>query len=224
MPVRTDRIEIDVRYMPVEEAGGDYCQVHFLNENVCYITICDVTGHGIGAALLSTRVSSEVRHNVLSGKSPADILDALNTFIYGNFVEAGLFLTFLVVRIDLATREITWSGAGHPSPILLRTDGTTARLRSQNLMIGVRTQCLMPEPEHRIRVAPGDRVLIYTDGLTEVFDSTGSELGDCGLVDFVVNARSDDLFRMTDRILEQIVSFQHGPATDDRTLILVGIK
>lgn len=224
LPVRTDRIEVDVRYLPVDEVGGDYCQVRFPSENICYITICDVTGHGIGAALLATRVSSEVRHSVLSGKSPADVLDALNRFVCENFVEAGLFLTFLVVRIDLANREITWSGAGHPSPILLRTDGTTARLASQNLMLGVQPQCLAPEPEHRDHLEPGDRVLIYTDGVTELFDSTGSELGEGGLAALAVNATSDDLFGMTERILDQIVAFQHGPATDDRTLILVGIK
>jgi serine phosphatase RsbU (regulator of sigma subunit) len=224
LPVRTDRIEVDVRYLPVDEVGGDYCQVRFPSENICYITICDVTGHGIGAALLATRVSSEVRHSVLSGKSPADVLDALNRFVCENFVEAGLFLTFLVVRIDLANREITWSGAGHPSPILFRTDGTTARLASQNLMLGVQPQCLAPEPEHRDHLEPGDRVLIYTDGVTELFDSTGSELGEGGLAALAVNATSDDLFGMTERILDQIVAFQHGPATDDRTLILVGIK
>jgi serine phosphatase RsbU (regulator of sigma subunit) len=169
LPVRTDRIEVDVRYLPVEEVGGDYCQVRFPSEDVCYITICDVTGHGIGPALLASRVSSEVRHSVLLGKSPSEVLDALNRFVCGNFVEAGLFLTFLAVRIDMATREVTWSGAGHPSAILIHTDGTVLRLASQNLM-------------------------------------------------------SADLFGMADRILEQIGAFQDGPATDDRTLILVGVK
>lgn len=224
-PVRTDRIDVDVRYLPVEEVGGDYCQVSFPKENVCYITICDITGHGIGAALLATRVSSEVRHGALLGKSPVEILDALNRFICEHFAEAGLFLTFLAARIDLASGEITWSGAGHPSPILLRADGTTVeRLASQNLIIGVRPQCLATEPEHRTCLEAGDRILFYTDGMTEIFDSTGSELGEVGLANLAVNAMSDDLFGMTDRILEQIMTFQHGPTVDDRTLIACGIK
>jgi phosphoserine phosphatase RsbU/P len=225
MPVRTDRVEVDVRYLPVEGIGGDYCQVFFVGDDVCYITISDVTGHGIGSALLATRVSSEVRYSVLLGKSPAEVLDALNRFVYGNFADAGLFLTFLAVRIDLPTGDINWSGAGHPSPILVRADGTTVvRLESQNLMIGVQLQCLAAEPEHRIRLERGDRVLIYTDGVTEVFDSTGSELGESGLAGLVVEAMSDDLFGMTDRILGGVVEFQPGPATDDRTLILLGLR
>jgi sigma-B regulation protein RsbU (phosphoserine phosphatase) len=224
LPVQTDRIDVDVRYLPVEQVGGDYCQVRFPSDDVYYITMCDVTGHGIGAALLATRVSSEVRHSVLSGKPPAQVLDALNRFVCDNFGDAGLFLTFLAVRIDVANREITWSGAGHPSGILLRPDGTTAWLASQNLMIGVQPECLGTEPEHRVHLAAGDRVLLYTDGLTEVFDSSGSELGESGLAAIAVSERSDDLFGMTDSILERIHAFQHGPATDDRTLILIGLK
>ena len=91
-------------------------------------------------------------------------------------------------------------------------------------MIEVRPRCLVAEPEHRARLEPGDRVLIYTDGVTEVFDSAGAELGESGLIGFTRNAMSRDLFVMTDRILEQITAFQHGPVTDDRTLILSGIK
>lgn len=224
-PVHSDRIDVDVRYLPVDEVGGDYCQVRFSSEDVCYVTVCDVTGHGIGAALLATRVSSEVRHAVLSGQSPAEVLDALNTFVCADFADAGLFLTFFALRIDLAARRITWSGAGHPSPILLRGDDSTALpLVSQNLMIGVRGECLAAEPEHRLPIAAGDRILLYTDGVTEIFDGTGSELGQDGLVRLLRNAGSDDVFGMTDRLLEQIGRFQPGPATDDRTLILAGIK
>src|SRR3990170_2384727 len=57
-PVRHERIHVDVRYVPVEGVGGDYCQVDFCDRQTCYITICDVTGHGIGSALLATRVSN----------------------------------------------------------------------------------------------------------------------------------------------------------------------
>jgi len=219
-PVRTDRLDVDVRrYLPVEGVGGDYCQIRFPSEDVCYITVWDVTGHGIGAALLATRVSSEVRHGVLS-----ELLDGLNRFVCDHFADAGLFLTFVAVRIDLARRELTWSGAGHPSPILLSPDGATAALASQNLMIRVQPECLATEPEHRRRLDPGNRVLIYTDGVTEVFDSTGSELGERGLAAIAVSARSGDVFSTTDRILERISAFQAGPAADDRTLILLAVQ
>jgi phosphoserine phosphatase RsbU/P len=224
-PARTDRAEVDVRYQPLAGVGGDYCQMHFPSENVCYITMCDVTGHGVGAALLATRVSSEVRHRVHSEVSPVEVVDGLNRFVCENFAAAGLYLSFFAARIDLAGREITWSGAGHPSPILVRADGrTVVRLASQNLMIGVLPQCLAAEPEHRSPLEQGDRILFYTDGVTEVFDATGAELGEEGLAGFMLEAMTVRVSGMIDRILEQVTAFQHGPVADDRTLIVIGIR
>jgi phosphoserine phosphatase RsbU/P len=221
LPLRTDRMEADVRYQPVHGVGGDYCQMHLPSEDVCYVTMCDVTGHGIGAALLATRVSSEVRYSVHSGRSPAEVVDGLNRFVWENLRTAGLLLTFFVARLDLARGEIAWSGAGHPSPILVRADGrTVARLASQNLIIGVLPECLAAEPEHRSRLERGDRILFYT----EVFDATGAELGEEGLVALMREAMTAGVFGGIDHILEQIAAFQHGPVTDDRTLILFGAR
>jgi phosphoserine phosphatase RsbU/P len=224
-PARTDRAEIDVRYEPLAGVGGDYCQVHFPGEHVCYVTMCDVTGHGIGAALLATRVSSEVRQSVHLGGSPVEVVDRLNRFVYEHFRGSGLLLTFFAARIDLAGQEITWSGAGHPSAILARADGRTiVRLASQNLIIGVLPDCLSAEPEHRTRLDAGDRVLFYTDGVTEVFDTSGAELGEEGLARIMLEEMPAGVPGMLDRILQQVAGFQEGAVTDDRTLILFGSK
>lgn len=224
-PIRTDRAEVDVRYEPLDGVGGDYCQVHFPSEDVCFVTMCDVTGHGVGAALLATHVSSSVRRSVHSGHTPVEVVDGLNRLVYEDFADAGLFLTFFAARIDLVSREIVWSGAGHPSPILVRADGrTTVRLASQNVMIGVLPDCLADEPEHRSPLEPGDRVLFYTDGVTEVFDATGAELGEEGLAALTLDAMPAGVFGMLDRLLERVAAFQHGPVTDDRTLVLFGAR
>ncbi|MBW8040314.1 MAG: SpoIIE family protein phosphatase [Planctomycetes bacterium] len=219
-PIRNDRIEIDVRYIPIEKVGGDYCQVRFCDKDTCYITMCDVVGHGVQGALLATRVSSEVRHWILKGQPPRNIVQLLNSFIYDNFAETGMFLTFIASRIDLERRQITWSGAGHPSPLLIRSDGTTVeRLPSQNLLIGVQEECLADEPEHTLSLNPGDRLVFHTDGLTETTDSTGKQLGIDGLATV---AMCVELFDMADQILDPVAKY--GPTTDDRTLIVAEIK
>jgi serine phosphatase RsbU (regulator of sigma subunit) len=224
-PARSERAEVDVRYQPLAGVGGDYCQMHFPGEHVCYVTMCDVTGHGVGAALLATRVSSEVRHSVDSRSSPAEVVGRLNRFVYEYFASAGLLLTFFAARIDMAGLEITWSGAGHPSALLVRADGRTVeRLASQNLIIGVLPDCLSAEPEHRTRLERGDRVLFYTDGVTEVFDASGAELGEEGLARLMLEAMPAGVSGMLDRILQQVAVFQDGPVTDDRTLILFGAR
>ena len=82
-PVRHHRLQVDVRYLPYDDIGGDYCQVRFVDSDTCYITMCDVVGHGVHAALLATRVSSEVRHWILERRAPSDIVRLLNRFIFG---------------------------------------------------------------------------------------------------------------------------------------------
>lgn len=224
-PVRTERADIDVRYQPVDGVGGDYCQIHAMGGDVYCITMCDVTGHGVGAALLATRVSSEVRRSVLSGKAPAEVVDGLNRFVCDHFAGAGLLLTFFVARVDLAGREIAWSGAGHPSPILVRGDGhTVVRLESQNLIIGFSPESLAAVPEHRTRLDPGDRILFYTDGVSEVFDATGDELGQTGLSALMLATMPAAVFKVIDRLLEHLDALHRGPAADDRTLILFEAK
>ncbi len=222
-PLRNDRIEVDVRYVPFEKVGGDYCQVRFFDKDTCYITMCDVVGHGVQGALLATRVSSEVRHWILEGQPPRTIVQLLNSFIYDHFTETGMFLTFIASRIDLERRQITWSGAGHPSPLLIRSDGTTVeRLPSQNLIIGVQEECLDDKPEHTLSLNPGDRLVFHTDGLTETADSTGKQLGIDGLASLATVAMCVELFDMADQILGQVT--EYGPTTDDRTLIVAEIK
>ncbi|RMF91836.1 MAG: hypothetical protein D6741_15680, partial [Planctomycetota bacterium] len=94
-------IEVDVRYQPLDQIGGDYCQVRFSDRDTCYLTVCDVCGHGFGAALLATRISSEVRHGIMYGLAPSVIISSLMEF-YREFVpDCGLFFSFLIVRIDL---------------------------------------------------------------------------------------------------------------------------
>jgi len=149
----------------------------------------------------------------------------LNSFIYDHFGETDRLLSFIAARIDLKRRQITWSGAGHPSPLLIRCEGATVELLpSQNLIIGVQEECLADEPEHTLSLNPGDRLVFHTDGFIETVDANEKQLDLNGLIDFATGAMSVDLFDMADQILDQVTMYQHGPTTDDRTLIVAEIK
>ena len=224
-PVRNPRVHIDVRYLPIEQVGGDYCQVRFRDRETCVVTMCDVTGHGIGAALLATRVSSEVRYGIIFGRPPREIARSLNRFICDNFGETHLFLTFVAAQIDLERGRITWCGAGHPGPLLIRRDEDRVEvLESQNLVIGVLEDVLSDTPEHTLALAPGDRLIFYTDGVTETADAAGHQLGTDGLAQIAREAASSDLFQVADHILDRVAGHQHGPATDDKTLIVAEVQ
>ncbi|KKM25421.1 hypothetical protein LCGC14_1595140 [marine sediment metagenome] len=224
-PVRDDLIYVDVRYIPIQQVGGDYCQVRFVDRDTCYITICDVTGHGIGASALASRVSSEVRHLIFERLAPSEIVQSLNAFILEYFGDTQLFLSFIAARIELKARTLTYSGAGHPSPLLIhRASGRVQTLASQNMLIGVFENVLAEEPEHSVQLEQGDRLLFYTDGLIETADASGRHLGVDGLARIGSDAMKLDLFDMADHILGQIDSYRQEPVTDDKTLIVVEMR
>ncbi len=215
----------DVRYRPVDIVGGDYCQIRFPSSSSCYVTMCDVCGHGIGPSLLATRVSSEVRHFILDELSPVDIVRSLNTFMHDNFGDLDMFVSFLAARIDLERQSITYSGAGHPSTLHLRKPvGLVESLRSQNLLIGVEPDCLGPQPEDTRPLQRGDRLLFLTDGVTEAADARDRQLGEEGLVRIASQCLSEDLFKMADVILHHVDEFRNGPPHDDMTLVTLEIK
>ncbi|MDA0658573.1 MAG: PP2C family protein-serine/threonine phosphatase [Planctomycetota bacterium] len=224
-PIRHPRIDVDIRYLPMDAVGGDYCQVRFPDQSNCYITICDVEGHGVGPSLLAAWVSSEVRRFIMDRLSPVEIVRSLNRFIFDYFQEAHLLLSFMAARIDLENRTLTFSGGGHPAAFLLRSDGGAVHaLRSQNMLIGVEEDCLYGEPEHTHSLASGDRLLFYTDGITDASDRHGRQLGQGRLSEIAVAALSVDAFSMADRILDDVATYRHGPPTDDVTLIVVETK
>jgi phosphoserine phosphatase RsbU/P len=224
-PFRDRRIWVDLRYVPIEEVGGDYCQVRFCDRDRVYFVIYDVTGHGVGPALLAAVASSEVRHSILYGREPRDVVRSLNSVICDHFSATGLYLTFFVARVDLTFRTITWSGAGHPSPLLIRRGGAVVEtLDSQNPMIGIAHDILSETPDETRSLESGDRLVLFTDGLSEAADVSGRRLGTEGLSRIAAAGASLDLFRLADHVLGAVAQFQHGPTIDDQTLIVAEMR
>jgi sigma-B regulation protein RsbU (phosphoserine phosphatase) len=225
-PVQHPSIDVATRYLPVSGLGGDYCQVLFPDDSTCCISICDVTGHGVGPALLATRVSSEVRRLTYENRQPHEILSGLNAFLLDHFRDGGLQVSFFAARVDLDRRTIAYSGGGHPSPILIcKQDPSRAEfLMSQNMILGVMEQCLDAAPEHVVSVVPGDRLLFYTDGLTETETAADELLGETGLLDIARNLCADSVGEVVDCILDRVAQDRIGPPRDDMTLVMLEMK
>ena len=157
--------------------------------------------------------------------APSEIVQSLNAFILEYFGNTELFLSFIAARIKLNARTLTYSGAGHPGPLLIRrASGTVQPLASQNPIIGVLENVLAEESEHSVQLEQGDRLLFYTDGLIETAAAPGQQLGVSGLARIGSDAMKLDLFDMADHILGQVDSYRHGPVTDDKTLIVVEVR
>lgn len=135
-PIRNNRIDVDVRYVPFEKVGGDYCQVRFFDEDTCYITMCDVAGHGVQGALLATRVSSEVRHWILQGQPPQTIVQLLNSFIHEHFVQTQNLI--IGVQDDCLHDEPEHTLSLNPGDrLVFHTDGLMETADSTRTQLGI---------------------------------------------------------------------------------------
>lgn len=224
-PVSIPRLDVDVKYVPAERVGGDYCHIQFPNPRTCVLTLCDVSGHGMASALLAARVSSHVRQFCASPIDPLAITVELNRFLRRNFADTGFFVTFLALTIDLETFELDFCGAGHPGPLLFRRrEHRVEALASQNLPIGIVDDFLREPSLTRTRIEPGDRILLYTDGVSETLNSDSVPLRAEGIERWLLASRDRPLFQLGDWLLEQVSAFGAGPPHDDMTVLLVEAK
>ncbi|GAB6165868.1 hypothetical protein JCM19992_18680 [Thermostilla marina] len=218
-------IEVDVRYQPLDQIGGDYCQIRFSDRDTCYLTISDVCGHGFGAALLATRISSEVRHGILYGLAPSVIVSSLMEFFYEFVPDCGLFFSFFITRIDLADKQLTWCGAGHPPGMLLKREGRDGLfLNSQNPLVGIGVGNSKEPCSDQVSIRPGDRLVLYTDGLTEAPNRQGRPIGTRHLMGICLSAFDLEVPDASARIFSEVSQFESGRATDDRTLIVAQFR
>lgn len=179
LPQRVEdrRVDIAVLYQEHEIIGGDYCSIVMKDENRLVLCMCDVTGHGMPAAILAGRINSFVRQEITIAVQPCEVVSALNRFMTEHFGSLGVSASFYCVEVNLRWRGLTHAGAGHPPALLLQQNGTIDRLESLSPLIGafpeMAQQCQLTKNVY----TAGDRLLIYTDGLTETRNAAGDFFG-----------------------------------------------
>ncbi len=165
-------------YEPSGHVGGDLVGVFPISEKRYGVYAVDVAGHGVASALMTARIagllnpSSPERNLALvvdenggrAMRPPADVCGALNELMLAE-IETDRYLTMILADVDLETGRAVLSQAGHPSPAILRKDGTVEYVSSFGMPIG-----LIPDAEFtsfEINLAKGDRLLLHSDGITE---------------------------------------------------------
>ena len=216
-------LEIVCDFTPMNKVGGDYASVHFQDDRHVVAGICDVSGHGIAAALLASRVNSFVL-NIASGvRHPCAVVEALDEFIYGNFGETGLYLTFFCVFIDLENQVLLHSGCGHPPALLYsKKKDNIIRLDSENRVIGLFEDLAEPCAMLQESFEQGDRLILYTDGITDSENPDGTMLGVDGLEKYLKEAAHLQPKECVDTIIRRIKDFRNdSPADDDQLLLSI---
>ncbi|MBN2009935.1 SpoIIE family protein phosphatase [candidate division KSB1 bacterium] len=176
--IQNERVNIGIKHLPMIDVGGDFADIYYDSHRWLYLTLVDVTGHGITAALLVNRVCSELRKLVREGLAPNEILFYLNNFIIDIFYRAGMFLTMCSCKIDLEEMTCTYSGSAHPAILMWhKKTGKLEELSSQNTIIGFQKLALNEFIQDTIPLAPGDKITLFTDGIIDIEKEPKKPLG-----------------------------------------------
>jgi sigma-B regulation protein RsbU (phosphoserine phosphatase) len=213
---------VEAHYMPVRTIGGDFGLVWPSAEHL-NLMVCDVSGHGISSALVANRIYSETMH-FLERRRPLDeMISRLNHFVLHRIRSAGFYFTIAAARLDRKGRKLSFAGGGHPPALIIGRNGNIRALASQSAILGVLDEAVPPQASEDFVLAPHDRLMLYTDGLTEVFDRRGVMLDVAGLQEIVREVADKPLAEMKQLILQKVNDWRCGPATDDISLILVEV-
>ena len=215
-------VSVETHYSPAHTIGGDFGIVFPHNDEVLNILLCDVSGHGISSALIANRMYSETLHQLEREATPSNLLRHLHDFAHVRLATDGFYFTMAAVRFSMQGRRATFVGGGHP-PAMHVSNGGVRLLESQNGILGCLSETARRTSAEDIEFAPGDRLVLYTDGLVEVFDSLGDMLGVEGLKTLVLQSAKRPLPAMRRAILDGVAAWSHGPLGDDVSLVIVEV-
>jgi len=175
-PPMEGAVHADWRFVPCEALGGDVFGYHWIDEDHLAMYVIDVSGHGVGPALMGVSAMNLIKSGSLERAQvldPTRTLQALNA-AFPMARHDGMYFTIWYGIYNKRTRELSWSGGGHPPSFLLR-GGTLRRLESTTYMIGIVED--YDAPTERITIEPGDRLYLFSDGVFELHLKDGGIWG-----------------------------------------------
>jgi sigma-B regulation protein RsbU (phosphoserine phosphatase) len=219
-----DSMSLDAFYHPVHSIGGDFALVNSPDQDHLSLLVCDVSGHGIGSALVANRIYSETTAHLRGGMPFLEMFGELNRFLIEDIAGSGMFVTLAAARIDARRRSMVFAGAGHPPAMLARHGQTPILLESRSMILGALPDAVDATTNLEVQLQPDDRIVLYTDGITEVFNSRGEMLGIEGVQEIVRQTSSLPAHEMKQGILDAVADWREGPPTDDVSLMLVHVR
>jgi hypothetical protein len=226
----TDRVLVAATLEPAYEAGGDAFDYSVRGDHL-HVSIFDALGHDLAAGLLASVGVASCRSTRRAGGTLSDVVRRADHAIAGQFADIR-FVTALLCDLDLTTGLFSWIPCGHPPPLLIRGNKVIkelARRPAPPLGLGSidthdeAEHAGAPAPVYTERLEPGDRVLLYTDGVTEGRSADGTPFGLDRLSDFIIRHSNDGISapETMRRLNHAISEYQRGRLQDDATIVLV---
>ncbi len=222
-PFDLDRIRIMGFINQCMEVGGDFYFFRPFKKKYVVLAIGDIMGKGIPASLVMAVVMGFFYEWGKKSYSPSFILDKINKRLIDLWGEGSWYSTLFYSIFDEETKELIFSNGGHQRGILQRADGELVLLEAEGLPIGIFPNYQWEE--RRIPLSQGDRLILFTDGVSEARNSQGQLYGLNRLLDRITERRSGSLEELLDTILRDVKSHS-GPnfESDDVALVMMEIK
>ncbi len=217
---QTSGVQLASSWRPANGVGGDCFDALTFAQGGVGIVIADVAGKGVPAALLMSNLQAAVRAFAQDGAAPSSVTTSVNRLLCRNMA-SGRFVTFCYVRIDVAARRLTFANAGHNPPLLVHADGRVDLLAPGGTVLGVFADGTYEQGVFPI--ARGDRLILYTDGITEGRNAAGDEFGEERLAASAVAHRVLAAEPMLETMLKDVEAFNGGAYEDDATLIVAAL-
>jgi sigma-B regulation protein RsbU (phosphoserine phosphatase) len=211
--------ELAARWKTARQVGGDFYDVFDLPNRRLGLFIADVADKGVPAALFMALTRTLVRAAVTELESPAAAMKRVNDLLIPD-TKQGMFVTAIYAVVDMDKGELTYVNAGHNPPLWIKRDGSVERLVRTGVALGA-----AEDVQYNQRVIPidkGESVLLYTDGLTESFDSNGAFFDEARLIDAIQSNLCSSAAELLDVVEKALLNFvKDMPPADDLTMLVV---
>ena len=212
--------EIAAAWQSARVVGGDYFDVLPFEGEMCGLCIADVAGKGLPAALLMSNLQAAVRGLASPSLAPEDLCTRLNALLCRN-IASDRFVTLFYAQLDGPGRHLRYVSAGHNPPFVLHRNGSHERLCEGGLVLGVFANQTFKSG--MMELQSGDRMVLYTDGVTEACNSDDEEFGEERLLRVLQQNGARSAVEIQKQILQAAAEFSRGTWQDDATLLVIAV-
>ncbi len=211
--------DIAGKNIPSEQVGGDYYDFINIMGSQLGVAVGDVSGKGIPAAIIMASFRSSLIAEIRNNYSISEICSKVNSLLYES-ITAGNFVSAVYGVLDSKKHIFTYANCGHNQPIFLKEDGTIEYLKEGGQILGI-----SPDVKYRqgqVELKPGELIVFYTDGVTEVFDEKGREFGEARLIAAIKEHSQNGSAEMLKNIVDSVCEYAASEHIfDDLTMVIL---
>jgi len=220
-----EHLRVAARVNPLMEVSGDFYDAVELSPRKTALMVIDVSGHGVPSALLTAMIKAEIgallkRRDVSAG----EVANAINRTLSPTLLETDMYFTMFLGIIDTAIMSMEYTNCGHTMPIVIAPDGEVRMLPGSGFMVGASEDTRYES--HTVSIEESERLVLYTDGITEARNDDGEFFGEKRLIGVLRETMSLAPSEQLDAVIKAVASFQgnaSGRSRDDVTLLIASM-